>query len=75
MSDPAKYRSKEELESYKNQDPIIILLEDMKKEGYISDEEYKEMDDRAKKISTASVEFAEKSPEPAPEELYSDVFA
>ncbi len=75
MSDPAKYRTKEELEGYKQQDPILILLNEMKEQKFITDEEYKEMDTEIKKICDEAVEFADNSPEPELSALYEDVLA
>jgi pyruvate dehydrogenase E1 component alpha subunit len=75
MSDPAKYRTKEELEDYKKQDPILILKSMMEKDGLISEEEYAQMDAKAKEISAQSVKFAEESPEPAASALYEDIYA
>ncbi|MBN2510420.1 MAG: pyruvate dehydrogenase (acetyl-transferring) E1 component subunit alpha [Spirochaetales bacterium] len=75
MSDPAKYRTKEELEGYKNQDPILIFLEAMKKEDFITDSAYEKMDKDIKEICEDAVAFAEDSPQPALDELYTDVFA
>ena len=75
MSDPAKYRTKDELDSYKEQDPINILKTRLMEEKLLSEDEYKSFDNDAKRISAESVEFAEKSDEPALETLYTDVFA
>jgi len=75
MSDPAKYRTPEELEEYKQQDPISILLKQMQEEKFIAEKEYKKMDDEIKAMCDESVDFAEKSPEPELSALYEDVFA
>lgn len=75
MSDPAKYRTKEELDEYKEQDPITILLAEMKEEKFISDDEFKKMDDEIKAICSEAVDFAEKSPEPELSALWEDVLA
>ncbi len=75
MSDPAKYRTRDELEEYKKQDPIIILRDKMRQEDMISEDEYKQMDDRAKQTAKDAVEFAEQSDEPAARELYTDILA
>ncbi len=74
-SDPAKYRTKEELEYYKKQDPIIILKEEMERAGMLTKEEFEGMYEEAKKEVTAATDFADKSPEPALEKLYEDVLA
>ena len=75
MSDPAKYRSKEELQEYKDQDPIIILQKALVEEKMITDDEIKELDDAAKQKSTDAADFAENSDEPDAEALYTDVYA
>ena len=75
MSDPAKYRTPEELEEYKQQDPISILLKQMQEEKLITEKEYKKMDNDIKAICDESVDYAEKSPEPELSALYEDVFA
>lgn len=72
-SDPAKYRTKEELESYKNSDPILTLKNQMIDAGLLSEEEYKEIDNRMKELAQASADFAEQSPEPEAHELYTDI--
>ncbi len=70
MSDPASYRTKEELEKYRLDDPITRLRAQLTREGKLSDEQFGEMDKRAKEEALASVRFAEKSAEPPLEDLY-----
>ncbi|GAB6189884.1 pyruvate dehydrogenase (acetyl-transferring) E1 component subunit alpha [Marinitoga arctica] len=74
MSDPAKYRTKDELEEYKKRDPIYSFKEKLIDNSIITEEEYLEMDKMCKKIAKDAVNFAEKSPEPDLNELYTDVF-
>lgn len=76
MSDPihGHYRTKEEVEEYKKHDPINVFEGILKQEGLISDAYIEEAEKRIKKIVEESVEFAENSPEPALEELYTDVY-
>ena len=74
MSDPAKYRSKEEVEKYKSQDPIEEVLKTMKAKKYITDEQIEEISNRVKAIVEESVRFAEESPYPDASELYKDVY-
>ena len=74
MSDPATYRTKEELQRHKQQDPILILKDKMTAGGVISDEQYKQMDQKCKQTVAEAVEFAESSQDPAIETLYEDVF-
>ena len=74
MSDPATYRTKEELQRHKEQDPILILKDKMTAAGVINDEQYKQMDQQCKQTAAGAVEFAESSQAPAIETLYEDVF-
>jgi len=75
MSDPAKYRSKEEMEEYKLKDPIEVTLKKLKEDFKISDENIEEIHDRVKAEVEESVKFAEESPLPDDDELYKDVYA
>lgn len=75
MSDPAKYRTREELDEYRRQDPILLLKDAMVENDMLTEDEYKKMDDEAKEISNKSVEFAENSEEPGLETLYEDLLA
>ncbi len=75
MSDPGKYRSKEEVEEYKKLDPIYKLQDYVIKNNILKKEECKAMEEEIKIIVDRSVDFAENSPEPALESLYEDVLA
>jgi len=77
MSDPVSgvYRTKEDVEEAKLNDPIRIyanFLADMK---ILSQQELEEIDAEVKQISEKAAEVAESAPEPAPEELYTDIYA
>ena len=74
MSDPAKYRTKEELEQYKKEDPIIDLKSYIKEHNIATEEELKEIDKKVKALVAESVVFAENSPYPKAEELFEDVY-
>jgi pyruvate dehydrogenase E1 component alpha subunit len=74
MSDPAKYRSKDELSSYKEKDPILILKQYMIEKKFITENGYSRMDSACKKECDESVKFAEDSPEPDISALHEDVF-
>ncbi len=74
MSDPAKYRTKEEVEQYKKQDPIQQVLEVIIKNKYASDEELEAIQLRVKDEVNECVQFAEESPFPDAKELYEDVY-
>lgn len=70
-----KYRSKEEIESYKkNHDPINLFQDVLIKEGNLTEETAKEINKAAKEEAKASVEFAEASPYPPAEEIFTDVY-
>ena len=74
MSDPAKYRTKEEVDEVKKtRDPIDhikMLLADAK----ATEDEIKAIDAEIKAIVAEAVQFAQESPEPDPSELYTDVY-
>jgi pyruvate dehydrogenase E1 component alpha subunit len=73
ISDPQKYRSKDEVDEYKQKDPITICLDTIKQNKYATDEEIKAIDDRIAAIVEESVKFAEESPWPDDSELLKDV--
>lgn len=74
MSDPAKYRSKEELAKMRGEnDPIDRLRQRLVDQKVMAEEEFKEMDKAIKARVTEAAEFAQNSPEPDPSELYTDV--
>ncbi len=75
MSDPAKYRTKEEMEEYKKKDPIETSLAILKSDFKVSDEEIEQINDRVKEQVEESVQFAEESEHPSDDELYKDVYA
>lgn len=72
MSDPAKYRSKEEVEERKQKDPIEQIKVLLEKEG-VSEEELKTIDKDIRETVKEAAEFAQESPEPDPSELWTDV--
>jgi pyruvate dehydrogenase E1 component alpha subunit len=73
MSDPAKYRTREEVQDVREKsDPIEAIKKAMEAAG-ISEDEIKAIDKDIKAIVTASADFAESSPEPDLAELYTDV--
>lgn len=74
MSDPAKYRTKEELAVFQEQDPILLLKEHMLSGKYSSEEQFSACDVEAKKTVDAAVDFADKGQPPSLESVYEDVF-
>jgi pyruvate dehydrogenase E1 component alpha subunit len=75
MSDPAKYRTKEELEEYKRQDPVLILKKDLVDAELLTEKEFDRMDKQAKQTAQDAVDFAESSPEPPISSIYEDIYA
>jgi pyruvate dehydrogenase E1 component alpha subunit len=73
MSDPATYRTKQELEEYKRQDPILILKVRLTEAGQLGEEEFQALDGECQAAVDEAVRFAEEAPEPSPEALYEDV--
>jgi len=74
MSDPAKYRSKEEVEEYKAKDPIEQVLKTILDKKFASQQEIDSINDEIKKVVEDAVQFAEESAYPDPSELYKDVY-
>jgi pyruvate dehydrogenase E1 component alpha subunit len=74
MSDPMKYRTKEELESYKMRDPIEQVRKTILDNAIATEEEIAEIDKKIKEVVDESVRFAEESPYPPAEEAFKDVY-
>jgi len=74
MSDPASYRTKEQLEKYRLDDPITRLRAQLTREGKLTNEQFDKMDKAAKDGALASVKFAEESEQPPLEDLYNYTF-
>lgn len=74
MSDPQKYRTKDEVEEYKNADPITKVLNTIKENNLATEDDIKAIQLRVKDKVAESVKFAEDSPEPEAHELYEDVY-
>ncbi|MFN3404501.1 MAG: pyruvate dehydrogenase (acetyl-transferring) E1 component subunit alpha [Cytophagaceae bacterium] len=74
MSDPAKYRTKEELEEYKAQDPIEQVRATILKNKFATEADLEKIDKKIKEEVEASVKFAEESPYPDASEAYKDVY-
>ncbi|MCO5260702.1 MAG: pyruvate dehydrogenase (acetyl-transferring) E1 component subunit alpha [Crocinitomicaceae bacterium] len=74
MSDPQKYRSKEEVNDWIEKDPIQHCLDIIKANKWLSDKEIEKTEEWVKNEVEESVKFAEESPFPTPDELYKDVY-
>ena len=76
MSDPAKYRSKEEVQKMRSErDPIERLRGVLTEDAGVEADKLKEIDREVKAIVSEAADFAQTSPEPDPAELYTDVYA
>jgi pyruvate dehydrogenase E1 component alpha subunit len=76
MSDPAKYRSREEVQKVKNEnDPIDRSRTRILEDGHATAEEIKLIEKEIREIVAEAVDFAKSSPMPDPSELYTDVYA
>jgi pyruvate dehydrogenase E1 component alpha subunit len=74
MSDPAKYRTKEELEEYKAQDPIEQVRMVILQNKYATEADLEKIDKEIKQVVDAAVKFAEESPYPEASDAYKDVY-
>ena len=75
MSDPGKYRTREEIDEVrKTRDPIDHLQERLEKAGLADEAALKAIDAEIRKIVADAAEFARTTPEPEPSELYTDVY-
>ena len=74
MSDAQTYRTKEEVEEHKKQDPIEQVLATIKKNKYATDSQIEAIEKKVEDIVAESVKFAEESPYPTADELYKDVY-
>lgn len=73
MSDPAKYRTKEELNSFKEDRDPITAIKDLLQEQGVPEEDIKAIDKEIKGVVNEAAEFAQESPEPHEDELWTDV--
>ena len=74
ISDPQKYRSKEEVDEYKDQDPINKVLSTILENNYGTQSDIDAIDAKIQAIVEESVKFAEESPFPDDSEVYKDVY-
>ncbi len=76
MSDPAKYRTREEVQKMREERDPIQNVRDLLLQGkHASEDDLKAIDKEIKDIVNASAEFAKESPEPALEELWTDIYS
>jgi pyruvate dehydrogenase E1 component alpha subunit len=75
MSDPGHYRTRAEIEQYQERDPIKVFGDSLREKGLLDDEGLKSIEGRVREEVERSVKFADASPEPAPEELFTHIYA
>ena len=75
MSDPGKYRTQAEIEQYQQRDPIMLFAASLLEENITDQQALDKIDAEIHEIVEDSIRFAEESPFPEPEELYTDVYA
>src|SRR5215203_2286576 len=75
MSDPGHYRTRAEIERYQERDPIKVFGDNLREKGVLDDAGLKEIEDRVRAEVERAVKFADESPEPQPEELFTDIYA
>ena len=75
MSDPARYRTRQEVNKVKDeQDPIDLIKQMLLKKKYSTEEKLKELDQEIKQLITQAADFAQQSPEPDENELWTDIY-
>ena len=75
MSDPGNYRTRAEIEKYQERDPIKVFTTSLKDKNVVDDAAVKEIEDRVRAEVERAIKFADESPEPAPEELFTHIYA
>lgn len=74
MSDPAKYRSKDEVEEYKEKDPLTHVLRVIQENNYATEAEIEAINEKVRAEVEDCVQFAEDSPYPDVSEMYKDIY-
>ena len=75
MSDPGNYRTRAEIEKHQERDPLKLFSASLREEKIIDDKGFAQIDSEVRQEVETAVRFAEESPDPAPEELYQDIYA
>jgi pyruvate dehydrogenase E1 component alpha subunit len=75
MGDPERYRQKDEIEKWQQEDPIGIFRAYLIKEKLANVDELDEIENQVDEETQEAIEFAEASPEPAAEELFTNIYA
>jgi pyruvate dehydrogenase E1 component alpha subunit len=75
MSDPGNYRTRAEIERHQERDPLKLFTASLKEEGVLSDSDFQGIEAEVKEQVEKAVRFAEESPLPNEDELFTDVYA
>jgi pyruvate dehydrogenase E1 component alpha subunit len=76
MSDPAKYRAREEVQKMRTEhDPIEMVGKRLREKGWAGEDDLKEIDKEIRRVVNEAAEFAQQDPEPDPSELWTDIYA
>jgi pyruvate dehydrogenase E1 component alpha subunit len=74
MGDPERYRQKDEVQKWQEEDPIGVYRRYLLKEKIAKEGELEEMEAQVEQETQEAIDFAESSPEPAAEELFRDIY-
>jgi pyruvate dehydrogenase E1 component alpha subunit len=74
MADPERYRTREQVQEWRERDPIETFPARLAAEGKLAEGALAELDARARQAVDEAVDFAERSPFPEPEALYEDIY-
>lgn len=74
MSDPQKYRTKDEVKEYQDKDPLVYVLNKIKENKWLTENQIKKIQLKVKDLIAESIKFAEESPDPVASDLYNDVY-
>lgn len=74
MGDPERYRKQDEVHEWQTNDPIGIFRQELVEQKIVGEEELNQVDTRARQDTDDAVQFAENSPEPAPEALFEHIY-
>ena len=75
MSDPGNYRTRAEIEKYQERDPLKVFTATLREEKIISESDFEAMEKRVQEQVEQALRFADESPLPEPDQLYTDVYA
>jgi pyruvate dehydrogenase E1 component alpha subunit len=74
MGDPERYRQSDEVKKWQETDPIGIFRKFLIENNHASEEELNDLDKKVEADVADAVQFAESSPEPGPEELFTNIY-